>query len=120
MMGSAGKMPRQTRPAGPGWPVDEEWKLGIRRDMKLAGISQAEMARQIHCSDSALSKLWLPTTRESRLVGPIHRVLGRPPPSTLTDTDDALRRINARWTRLSKAQRELVESLVEQLILQKP
>lgn len=83
--------------------------------MKAAGISPAEMARRIGCSPSALTVLFRPATRESRLVPGIHRELGRPAPSTVTSTDEILRRINARWPSLSREQRALVDHLVEQL-----
>jgi len=112
-------MSRQPRPSGPSWPVDEAWKRGVQADMKRAGISPAEMARRIGCTPGALTVLWRPRTRESRLVPAIHRELGRPPPSTVTSTDEILRRINARWSSLSKEQRNLVDQLVDQLIVDK-
>lgn len=84
--------------------------------MKEAGISQAEMARRIPCKPSALSKLWLPQTRMSRLVPAIHRELGRPAPAMAITADEILRRINARWPSLSKEARILVDQLVDQLI----
>lgn len=83
--------------------------------MKKAGISQAEMARRIHCKDSALTVLFRPSTKQSRLVPAIHRELGRPAPSTVTAHDEVLRRINTRWPSLSPEQRALVNALVEQL-----
>jgi hypothetical protein len=83
--------------------------------MKKAGISAAEMARRLPCSPSALTVLWRPGTRESRLVPGIHRELGWPPPSTVTSQDEVLRRINARWPSLTQDQRTLVDVLVEQL-----
>lgn len=84
--------------------------------MEKAGISPAEMARRIKCKDSALTVLWRPETKQSRLVPAIHRELGRPPPSTVTAHDEILRRINARWPSLSSEQRALVDNLVEQLM----
>lgn len=83
--------------------------------MKKAGISPAEMARRIKCTPGALTVLWRPETRESRLVPLIHRELGRPAPSTVTATDEILRRINARWSSLTEEQRAIVDALVEQL-----
>lgn len=83
--------------------------------MAKAGISPAEMARRIGVSDSALTVLWRPTTKQSRLVPLIHRELGRPAPSTITATDEILRRINNRWSSLTKEQRAIVDALVEQL-----
>lgn len=115
MVHYATPMPRQTRPSGPSWPVDEAWKKSVKADMEKAGILPAEMARRIGCDPSALTNLWKPKTRESRLVPAIHRELGRPAPSTVTATDAILRRINARWSSLSEEQRAIVDALVEQL-----
>lgn len=83
--------------------------------MRKAGISSSEMARRIGCTPSALTVLWRAETRESRLVPLIHRELGRPAPTTVTATDEILRRINSRWPSLNKEQRALVDALVEQL-----
>lgn len=109
-------MSRQTRPSGPSWPVDEAWKQGVRADMRKAGIGPSELARRIGCSPSALTVLWRPGTKESRLVPLIHRELGKPAPSTVTSQDEILRRINSRWSSLTKEQRALVDGLVEQLV----
>lgn len=70
--------------------------------MKRAGISQAELARRIQCKDSALTVMFRPRTKQSRLVPAIHRELGRPAPSTITAHDEVLRRINTRWPSLSQ------------------
>ncbi len=109
-------MPPQTRPSGPPWPVDEAWKRGVRAEMQRAGITRAELARRIGCKGSALTVLFRPETKASRLVPLIHRELGRPPPSTVTASDEILRRINSRWPSLSTEQRALVDSLVDQLV----
>jgi hypothetical protein len=110
-------MARQTRPNGPSWPVDDDWKKRVRADMEKAGISSdTELARRIGCSPSALTVLWRRGTKTSRLVPLIHRELGWPPPSTVTAPDEILRRINSRWSSLTKEQRALVDGLVEQLV----
>lgn len=119
-MNSLTIMAAQTRPKGTHWTVDEAWKTGVRADMAKAGISSAELARRIGCSPSALTVLWRPATKESRLVPAIHRELGRgapmPVPST---TDETLRKINRQWPALSKEGRALVEQLVEQLAVKR-
>jgi len=116
MVHSSQPMPRQSRPSGPSWPVDDAWKRGVQADMRKEGISSAEMSRRIGCTPGALTVLWRPETRESRLVPAIHRELGRPPPAMAITADEILRRINARWPSLSKEQRTLVDQLVDQLI----
>lgn len=116
MLNYPAQMPRQSRPSGPPYPVDEAWKRGVQADMKRAGISSAEMARRIKCSPGALTVLWRPRTRVSRLVPAIHRELGRPAPTTVTSHDEILRRINARWASLTEEQRAIVDALVEQLV----
>ena len=83
--------------------------------MDKAGITPAEMARRIGCQGSALTVLFRPETKQSRLVPLIHRELGRPPPSTVTASDEVLRRINARWPSLSTEQRSIIDALVDQL-----
>jgi lambda repressor-like predicted transcriptional regulator len=115
-MNSAAAMAPQTRPKGTHWTVDESWKAGVRADMAKAGISSAELARRIGCSPSALTVLWRPETKESRLVPAIHRVLGRSQPQPVTAAvDDVLRKINRQWPQLTAEGRALVEQLVEQL-----
>lgn len=109
-------MPPQSRPSGPYWPVDAGWKRSVRAEMKRLGISNAEMARRIGCQGSALTVIFRPETRQSRLVPLIHRELGRPPPSAVTASDEVLRRINNRWPDLTVEQRALVDSLVDQLV----
>jgi hypothetical protein len=108
-------MAPQSRPSGQSWPVDAAWKRDTKRDMKAAGISPAEMARRLGCDPSAMTVLFRAETKQSRLVPGIHRELGRPPPSTVTTSDEVLRRINNRWPSLTAEQRALVDSLVEQL-----
>lgn len=115
-MTSTHLMTRQTRPRGPSWPVDAEWKKGVRADLAKAGISPSELARRIGCTPGALTVLWRAETGESRLVPLIHRELGRPAPTTVTSHDEILRRINSRWGSLTKEQRALVDGLVEQLV----
>lgn len=97
------------------WPVDQAWKTTVLADMRRLGISQAEMARRIGCKQSALTVLFRPETKQSRLVPLIHRELDRPAPSTVTAPDEVLRRINRQWPALSKEARALIADLVTQL-----
>ena len=97
------------------WPVDDVWKATVRADMQRTGVSQAEMARRIGCKQSALTVLFRPETKQSRLVPLIHRELGRPAPSTVAAPDEVLRRINRLWSSLSKEARVLIDNLVVQL-----
>jgi hypothetical protein len=90
--------------------------------MARDGISLAELARKIGCGASALTVLFRTQTKQSRLVPAIHKELGRPPPSpvtapsTITASDEVLRKINRYWPLLSKEQRDLVNRIVEQLV----
>jgi hypothetical protein len=72
--------PRQPRPRGAWWPVDDGWKRDTKAAMKTAGLSQSELARRIGCNRGGVSVLFKSATKMSRLVGAIHEALGRPPP----------------------------------------
>lgn len=107
--------PRQPRPRGTWWPVDEDWKRDTKADMKKAGVSQSELARRIGCNRGGVSVLFRPATRMSRLVGPIHEVLGRPPPAPLSAFNEDLHRLNDAWPALTKEQQGMLKTLAEQL-----
>lgn len=103
-------MPRQPRPKGPFYAVDPVWKADIRALMERQEISQAEMSRRIGCAQSALNLLWQPQTVQSRLVPAIHKALGleAPQTTTISERDDARRRLDRIWRDLSADERELV------------
>jgi len=85
--------------------------------MSLAGISQSELARRIGCGRGGVSVLFQEQTKISRLVAPIHEVLGMPPPTTLTvaAVDNDMRRVLEGWRLLIGEQRATIATLVEQL-----
>jgi hypothetical protein len=103
-------MPRQTRPRSNYVTVDEAWKSDIKALMAQRGISQAELARRIRCAPASITLLFKPATDQSRLVPAIHKVLGLDPPSgaTISQRDDAKRRLDSIWDSLSTADREVL------------
>lgn len=103
-------MPRQTRPQGPYFTVDAVWKSDIRALMEKRGISQAELARRIGASPGSIVLLFKNTTVQSRLVPAIHKALGLDAPTTTTisDRDDARRRLDRIWRDLTNEERELL------------
>lgn len=103
-------------PTGPYWPVDDRWKRDVKAEMKRAGISLSELSRRVGCNPSSLTVLFRPGTRQSRLVPAIHRELGRLPPSIVTTSDELLRRISNRWAALTREQRALIDTMIDQLL----
>lgn len=103
-------MARQTRPQGPYFAVDTVWQADIRALLEKRGISQAELARRIGASPGSIVLLFKPSTVQSRLVPAIHKVLGLDAPTTTTisERDDAKRRLDRIWRDLSTEERELL------------
>ncbi len=103
-------MPRQSRPRGPFYAVDSVWKSDIRALMERKQISQAELARRIGAVPGSLILLFKPETIQSRLVPGIHKALGLEPPTstTISERDDAKRRLDRVWRELTPEERELV------------
>jgi hypothetical protein len=119
-VGQLAAMRKQTRTRGPGWPISNAWKRETQAEMKRQGITPADMARRIKCAPPALNTLFQKRTMQSRLVPAIHKVLGRPAPSTVVPFDERLRRLVDRWWMLTKDQRLLVLGLVEQMVANRP
>jgi predicted transcriptional regulator len=110
-------MVRQRRPAGPAWTVDDSWKRDVKTAMKKAGISQADLAAKIGVTPSAITVLFRPETKQTRLKPAIHKVLGMLPPTSgaAITRDDAMNRLLRVWPTLSEEQRELVLATSEAL-----
>lgn len=108
-------MVKQFRPRGPGWPISQGWKLRVKADMKTLGLTKTEMARRIQCAPAALTTLFGEKTQQSRLVPKIHQVLDWPPPTTVSVPDELWRRVDEAWPLLTREERELVLSLIDQL-----
>jgi lambda repressor-like predicted transcriptional regulator len=105
---SSFEMPRQRRPSGPAWTVDETWKDDVRAAMRSKGISRADLARQIGVSPSAITVLFRPETKQTRLKPLIHRALGfvAPESSPAVARDALYIRMMSVWPHLSDAERE--------------
>ena len=107
-------MVRQKRPTGPLWTVDDDWKKDVERRMEKQGISRADLARRIRelggqCTASAITILFRKSTKQSRLVPYVHRVLGMAEttaPVVAIAKDDAFRRLQRVWRDLTDQQRE--------------
>ena len=90
--------------------MDSIWKADIRALMERQQISQAELARRIGAVPGSLILLFKPETIQSRLVPAIHKTLGIEPPqsTTISERDDAKRRLDRVWPHLTPEERELV------------
>jgi transcriptional regulator with XRE-family HTH domain len=95
------------------WTVDEAWRDDVRALMKRKGISQADIARAAGVKPSAITNLFKPETKQSRIVPAVHRVLGLPPPNTtaVSERDEVRQRLDKIWRELTPAQRELLLEL---------
>lgn len=116
MLPSDRKMSRQRRPHGPFYIVDNVWKSDVQNLLKKRGISQAELARRISASPGSIVLLFKPETVQSRLVPAIHKVLGLDPPidgATISQRDDAKRRLDRVWNDLSDEDRSLLLTIAE-------
>ncbi len=110
-------MPTQRRPRGPFYAVDSVWKSDIRALMERQQISQSELARRIGAVPGSLILIFKPQTIQSRLVPAIHKALGLEPPTstTISERDDAKRRLDRVWRDLSPEERELILQLAQRL-----
>lgn len=101
---------------GTSWPVTEAWRLGVKADLRAAGISYADLADRIGANPGSIYLILNRGVPSSRFVPRIHEVLGRPPPIVMpsVDVDSMLRGICERWPLLSQADREAVASFVDQ------
>lgn len=77
--------------------------------MDAQGVTRAELARLVGVSDAAITQLFRQSTKQSRLVPAINRVLGLPPPTQHLGIVDALRaELEQLWPGLSVSDRELL------------
>lgn len=111
-------MVRQKRPRGPLWTVDDDWKRDVLAAMVSKGISRADLARRIGVAPAAMTVLFRPTTKQSRLVPAIHRELGMVETTSAVsaiERDDAFKRLQRIWKALSEKEREHLISTGELL-----
>ena len=67
-------------PSEPARPVSAEWKAARQSDMERLGISRSQLAEQIGVTRAAITMLFHPRTKQSRLVARVHAALGLPAP----------------------------------------
>ena len=115
-------MARQKRPSGPAWTVDETWKDDVRVAMRSKGISRADLARQLGVSPAAITVLFRPETKQTRLKPAIHRILGfvEPEASPAIPRDELWTRLKSVWSHLSDAEREHLIATGELFRAKKP
>ena len=103
-------MVRQRRPTGPAFAVDSDWKRDVKAAMKRQGISQADLASKIGVTPSAITVLFRPETKQTRLKPAIHRELGLVAPEVepAVEKDEALTRLLRAWSVLSDEERALL------------
>lgn len=113
MLPCAAKMTNGRRKRNPYYQVDQAWKTAVRALMDRRKISQADLARKIGASPASLVRLFKPETIQSGLVPAIHRVLSLDPPlaTTISERDDAKRRLDRIWNELSEEERNLLLSV---------
>src|SRR5678816_419884 len=117
-------MPRQKRPPGRAWPIDDTWKKNVLQEMTDQGIDRAELCRRVHerfgydLTQSALTVLFRATTKTSRLVPWIEKILGlvsTTKPAPAVKNDPRHKRYLAAVSLLNEQDYELVVSLAEKL-----
>lgn len=109
-------MPRQRRPHDPYSPVDSVWQADIKALLEKRKISQAELARRIGASPGSITLLFKPDTVQSRLVRAVHKVLGLDPPpdaASISERDDARRRLLRIWDDFSVEDRAALLAVAE-------
>ncbi len=109
-------MARQRRPRDGYLPVDDPWKVAVHALLEKRGISQAELARKIGASPGSITLLFKPETYQSRLVRAVHKFLDLGPPpeaATITERDDAKRRLDRIWADLTPEDRGVLLGLAE-------
>lgn len=118
-------MPKR-RQTGQLWPVSPEDKKWAREQMKLRGISQADLSRLVKTSTAMMSLFFDEETerpvRHSRLWPRIVEVLGGSAPTVTPPTGDGANQIDEskralleNWDKLSESDRAIVNELVRSL-----
>lgn len=79
---------------GPAYPVTSQWKEAVLDRMRELKIRQADLARELDCTNSSLHALFQPGTNQSRLVPAIHKALKWPSPLPVSTSPDAMEILN--------------------------
>lgn len=83
-------MPRK----GTAYPINEEWRSLVSAGIRKMGISRSEFCRRAGISKAALSEALSPESQQTSLAPTINKVLGLPPPRSMTlapDIEEVLR-----------------------------
>lgn len=113
----------QVHPTGEMVSVDDQWKADARAELVRRNWSQADLAKKIPAAKGTITNLLKPIaeggSRQSRLVGRIHKLFGwrdgSPKPAVAVVPDEPLRFIERKWPSLTEADRETVRRMVDSL-----
>lgn len=102
-------------PTGPAWPIDDDWKQMIMERMAELGINKTDLAKKIGVTKQAMTALFAPKIKQTRLLPLVHKALKLPvPPSPGFSTHNA-ESIEANFALLSDADKEIVRNLINSL-----
>lgn len=107
----------QVHPTGPLKTVEEPWKDDLREEMKTRGWDQQTLAEKIPASPGAISNMFKPGPRQTRLKDRIEELVGW---VNTPQLEQVFRRVEHRWTKLSVAEAENIAGLIESLTKKKP
>lgn len=98
------------------WLASPDWKRDVLAAMEAQGISRAELSRRVKVSDAAITILFKPTTRQSRLVPAVNRVLGLTAPKQNSGEIDELRaELDTHWQEIDDEARSTLLHMARQL-----
>lgn len=102
--------------------VDEAWKRTVLERMAVKGISRSDLARLVGATPGAITVLFKPGTKQSRLVPRIHKVLDLAATQTsaiAVERDDVFRRLLRAWKDLSEDERQKLVEMSELLAVKR-
>lgn len=78
-------------------------------------ISRADLARRLKVSKSAITTLFSPETKQSRLVPAVHRILKSPLPSVVGSESQTIDSITQNYELLSDENKQVISDLIRKL-----